>query len=452
MGGSGNELTTKYVKAHNINQAIGPVQSLRWVHKLMYEFWGFCVNGDNNLLVPRGLAPMSGVLFPVGWESGSAVLIASGSDGSTQDGMPFFTAPSVNWTSGSMTSLWLVTWKSGSTSSDDSIYPIIQVINSSTIRLDTNTGGTPYTGSMHPSLTVRTNINYRVVDFNAASALAGYTADADGLVLHLSAAYLVNSGQVTPQVRTRIRTSVGSNVPQIGLTLSSSGSWTPASSSGFFVDGTAEINAPGRYGQSGGSLTSIATLIGAQDFLILHWKPQGDPVNTASGFHFEVPQRLYPQGNDPNPVIAMNFGSSGLNITDGTPTNYSNGFYAFHPPDGTTRNWRSMMRTMSGDYWNSSMYAGSSPSGITNGRENNIYFNIFKNKFMMNDFALGNDFGLLGGFAAIRLKLRRARWTANIIPTFQRLGDHGEWLHVQNGILWPWDGSVLPYNFFKAGS
>ena len=230
MAGLGFELTSKFVRGHFVNASTTNANSLRWLHKLVYEFWGFCINGTNDLRVPGGFAPVSGVLFPTGWENGTSVLLASGSDGVTQDGNPFFVAPSVNWTSSSLLNKWLVVWKSGSSCRDDSVYPITQIINSSTIRLDMNNGGTAYTGSLKPAFTARSNVNYRVVDFAAATALAGYTADADGLVLNLSGAYLVNSGQVAPQCRTRIRTSVGSNVPNVGLTLSASGSWTPASS------------------------------------------------------------------------------------------------------------------------------------------------------------------------------------------------------------------------------
>src|SRR6188474_1477589 len=126
MGGSGNELTTKFVKAHITTTTVSNTNAMRWLHKLMYEFWGFCINGDDNLLQPRGFAPLSGVLFPANWQSGTAVLLASGSDGSTQDGMPFFEAPSIDWTSGSKVGKHLVTWKSGSTCTDDSIYLITQ--------------------------------------------------------------------------------------------------------------------------------------------------------------------------------------------------------------------------------------------------------------------------------------------------------------------------------------
>lgn len=450
---TGNELSTKFVKAHVVNQSISTTNAMRWLHKLMYEFWGFCVNGDNDLTVPRGFAPVSGVLFPPLWQSGTAVLLTSGSDGETTDGMPFFTSNSTDWYSGSMLNKWLVTWKSGSSSTDDSIYPITQIINSSTIRIDTNVGGTPYTASMRPSMTSRTNINFRVVDFNASIGLSGFTTDNDGLVLCFSGAYLVNSGQINPQCRTTIKTSVGTYVPQVGLTLSSSGSWTPASSSGYFTDGTSEIVSTSMtnwFNSTSGQ--GVITLIGAQDFLICHLRGTNAWNSIGSGFHIEIPQRLYQRDYDPNPIVAMNWGIMTPAINNSLH-NYGGGFTAHNPPDNTTRKWKSMIRSLAGDSFNSTFYASSAPYNVVNGRLNEAYFNIYRNKFVINDFALGNDFGIdSGGFVSMRFKLRRARWVANIIPSFQRLGDHGEWIHIGNGILWPWDGSVLPYNLFKAGA
>lgn len=452
MAGVGNELTPKFVKAHFINSSVSQANALRWSHKLIYEFWGFCVNGADSLTVPGGFAPVSGVLFPAGFQSSSAaVLLATGSDGVTVAGMPFFTAPSVNWTSASLINKWLVTWKSSSLSTDDSIYPIIQVINSSTIRLDVNAGGTAYSGTLHPSFADRTGINFRVVDFNAAVAMAGYTADADGLVLQLNGAYLVNTGQVAPQCRTRIRTSVGANLPNISFTLSASGSWTPASSSGFFTDGAAEVQ-PGSNWFAGGAAngTGYVTLIGAQDFLLYHlrgqWQGGG---NIGCPMHIEVPQRLYPQNNDPNPVTGMNPGSNSVTTTS-TTLNYGGGFSAFHPPDGTTRSWQSMIRSPFGDYFNSLPAPSNKPDNIANGRFNEAFFNVFTNKFLMFDLAMGLP-GITNQYAAMRFKLRRVRWVPKLTPTNQRFGDHGEWVHINNGILWPWDNSILPYNLLFAG-
>lgn len=450
MAGLGFELTSKFVRAHFINVSTTNANSLRWLHKLMYEFWGFCINGSNDLRVPGGFAPVSGVLFPTNWENGPSVLFASGSDGVTQDGMPFFVAPSVNWTSASLLNKWLVVWKSGSSCRDDSIYPITQIINSSTIRLDMNHGGTAYTGSLKPSFTARSNVNYRVIDFSGSTGLAGYTADADGLVLNLSGAYLVNSGQVTPQCRTRIRTAVGSNLPNVGLTLSSSGSWTPASSSGFFQDPTGELSATASASGwcNGSTGTGYITLIGAQDFLMCHMR--GTWQTIGSGFHIEVPKRLYPQNNDPNPVTMMNFGVDS-SWTNSTTRMYGGGFSAFHPIDGTTRLWRSQIRSLTGDHFNSAHYPSNVPQNIVNGRYNEAFFNVHLNKFMMFEMAMGRG-TVLRDFNAMRFKLRRVRWIAPIVPQFQRIGDQGEWIHVINGILWPWDNAVLPYNLFVGGN
>lgn len=453
MPGIGNELTTKFVRNHFVSQNVSNTVVLRWFHKLLYEFWGFCINGGNSLLIPGGFAPLSGVLQPSGFESGSTTLLASGSDGITTDGSPFFSAASVNWTSGSgaYVGKHLVCWKSSSLSSDDSVYQITQIVNSSTIRVNVNNGGTPYSASLKLGFVARTGINFRVVDINAAANLAGI-ADADGLVLHFSAAYLVNSGQVTPQVRTRIRTSAGSNVPNVGLTLSSSGTWTPASSSGFFTDGTAEINAAtsaNGWGASGTG-TGYITLIGAQDFIFSHVR---GAWNTAgSGFYIEVPQRLYGQNYDPNPIVAMNYGTSGLTINT-VDEHFAGGFTAHNPPDNSTRKHQSLVRCIAGEYWNTTMFAANSLDRQDLSRYRELHFNSFLNKVIMSDIILGLRAvsGSVNIYTPNRLRLRRSKLTSKAIPRFYRVGNNGEWLHIQNGILIPWDNAILPYTPFLGG-
>lgn len=449
MPGIGNELTPKFVKTHHISTSVNAVVALRWLHKLMYEFWGFCVNGTNSLTVPGGFAPLSGVIMPTGFESGSNVLLASGSDGQTVVGQPFFQASSINWTSGSgaYVGKHLVTWKSSSLSTDDSIYLITQIVNSSTIRVNVNNGGTAYTGSLKPAFDTRASINFRVVDFFSASFLSGYSLNDDGMVMHLSAAYLINSGQVTPQFRTRIKTT-GNNKPTIALTLSPSGTWTPASSSGFFVDPTQEVSASSATGWGALTGSGYVTLIGAQDFLMCHWR--GDWNTAASGFHVEVPQRLYPQGNDPSPLLAMVFGQQGLTTTS-TTANYGGGITMHHPPDGTTRSWRTMIRSPTGDQFHSNVFTSNVPNNLSNGRYNEMFFNVYTNKVMMFEMVLGLP-SVTNQYSSLRAKVRRARWTAKSVPRLQRIGDSGEWFHAHNGILWPWDNSVLPYDVFFGGT
>jgi hypothetical protein len=443
MSGTGNELTAKFVKAHYIPSS-NDLGGIRWLHKLIYEFWGFCVNGGNSLTQPGGFAPLSGVLMPHGFESGSAVLIASGTDGQTTLGMPFFVAPSVNWTSGSMVGRWLVTWQSSSKSTDDSIYPIIQVVNSSSIRIDVNAGGTPWPANMHPSLTTRTNINYRVVDFNAIPSLPGYTTSVDGLVLNLPAAYLVNSGQVTPQCRTRINYTGG--VTYLGLTVSPSGTWTPLpGNTGQFTEATSEATSNNGWILAFTTSNSYITLMGAQDFLICHHKfGAGQP---ASIFHIEIPQRLYPQGIDPNPVVCLIASQYGI-LTGNN--GYGTGIVTFNPPNNSWTAVWSRIRSLHASYFPNTIYPSSNPASLVNGRWNEAFFNVYKNKFMMSDIALSLPY-TASQFFTLRMKLRRARWCAPIIPSLQRMGDYGEWINTQNGIIWPWDSSVMPYNVFLGG-
>jgi hypothetical protein len=445
-----NELTSKFVKAHHVNSSVSMTNAIRWTHKLIYEFWGFCINGSDSLLQPGGFAPSASIIFPALWQSGTAVLVASGSDGITTLGNDIFTATSVNWTSGSVVGKWLVTWKSGSTSTDDSIYPITKVVNSSSIQVDVNAGGTPYSATLQPSFTARTSINFRVVDFNASIGLSGFTANDDGLVLQLNAANLVNSGQLPTQCRTRIRTTVGTFLPHVGLTLSPSGTWTPASSSGNFTDGTAEINGPSSWG-AGASGTGYVTLIGAQDYLLCHIKGNSAWNTNASGFHLEVPKRVYDSEYDPNPVLAMNFSDESLTITSATQ-NYAGGFTSYHNPSATTYKMRSMIRSTHGDYFSSTYYSSNVPNNFSNGRYNEAVYNVFLNKVLIHEIALSSTAETT--YSALRLKLRRAKWMPKVLssPNLVRVGNNGEWISMNNGILWPWDNSILPYNLTRAGS
>ena len=138
--------------------------------KTVYEFWGFCVNGDNDLTGAKGLPTGSFSSFdPSVFYSGSSLLI-SGSDGETVGGTPYFSASSADFTTLTGSGLfrkWLVTWKSGSTSTDDSIYKIRQVLDANTLFVDSFNGGTPFSGSNPPNqllFTDRNSINYRIVD------------------------------------------------------------------------------------------------------------------------------------------------------------------------------------------------------------------------------------------------------------------------------------------------
>lgn len=431
-------LNSKFVRAHFVNVSQTTTTAMRWTFKLIYEFWGFCVNGGDSLTVPGGFAtsgsttPLSGAIgFPVGFESGSTVLLASGTDGITVAGMPFFSTVNPIFSS-SYVGKHLVTWKSGSTSTDDSVYEIRQWLNSSSVRVNILQGGTPYTGSLHPGFTDRTQVNYRVIDFNAAANLPGYDPN-DKLVLQLNGAGLVNSGQLNSQCRLR------HNTTNLGVTVSPSGSWTPVS--GNFLDPTSETNV--NWANSGTG-TGFISLWGSQDYLIVHSK--GAWNSAASWLHVEIPQRLYPQPLDPNPIWFLNYAADALD-----QTNYY-GVTTHHPPDGTTRNYSTFARSPVGDNWSITFFP--SPYVIrtfSNGRWNNMWFNPFTNKFIFTDLVAGLT-GVANQFCMSRFRLRRLRVTVPIVPQFQRLGNLGEWIFLNDGVMWPWDNTILPYGLFLGGN
>src|SRR5579864_3680834 len=161
-------LNAKFLRSFFIPAGYGTNGCMGWIHRLVYEFWGFCVNGDNNLSRPGPGSLANSQLtgsylnMPVGWESGSLVL-ASGSDGTTSAGLPYFNVTGSQPFAPTMVGKWLTMWQSGSLSTDDSIYYISTWLNSSSIMLDPTYGGTSVgpSGSV-PQLTSRSNINYRV--------------------------------------------------------------------------------------------------------------------------------------------------------------------------------------------------------------------------------------------------------------------------------------------------
>lgn len=589
-------LTPKFLRAHFIDSTIAHSHA-RWLMKAIYEFWGFCVNGGDDLKSAGGFAPISGV-FTVPW-SGSAdtSLMASGSDGFTNVGMPFFNTVNPTAFSSSYVGMHLVVWKSGSTSTDDSIYQITQWLNSSSIRVNVLEGGTPYSASMHPSFTTRSNVNYRVINFPNIINLA-LTYNTSSLVVQFNGAGIVNPSQRNSQCRIKmVNGELGSpftsaNSWGFAFTLSPSGTWHgPEFSSGSFASGshpsgsqvyatgnqpfqffpTSSVYFSGSYinltgsvpntstgsllvGHLTGTFTPISggipsssfvipgdgwvlsgttgaiaqfsgtfdgiegnftltgsflpvaapdrllfsgvyafsasgpftssgvftptgtllppgfysesigqyygqsnntgymftanttnddmyiTLIGAHDFLLLHGKPT---TTTAFGFHLEVPQRLYPAPLDPNPLAVCGWGFGGPYANSQFFGGYAMGVAMHNPPDNTLISYRGLTRRFFGNSENNS------PTNGSNGRFNGAYFNQFNNKFLFMDMILSN--ATAGQYQLARVRMRRVRILAPIIPAFERLGNNGEWIYLHNSIMWPWDNALLPYNLFLGG-
>lgn len=443
--------------------------------RILYEFWGFCVNGTNDLKHPGGFPTgstssthLTGVInMPAGWESGSNILIYSNSDGSTVNGLPYFTGSSFF---SSHVGKWLTTWKSGSTSTDDGIYLITGLIGppgtttSSIITLDINMGGTPFSGNLKPSFTDRTSVNYRVIDY--APINQSHTTQ-NFIVLQMNGAPYVNAGQANSQVKLRFATFRGDTFPRgVCILLCGSGSWGVSGSSVGFnenITGGNSVgggnNGPsvasniGEFGpnsgnsfdwHNGGGGTQCLNIVAAQDFVTLFSK--GGFASSGCGFHVEVPQRLYPFAYDPNPMCGMGIGyDMYMGFTDGY--GYGFGFYMVTSDTKPYKHWLAVHH-QAGDFYNVS--AANYMGAYGNGIYNQMFFNPITNKFFFSDAVLGSA-TTAGQHYLARARLRRTRFIGPIIPQMQRLGDRGEWLHVRSGVCWPWDNALMPATIFHQG-
>jgi hypothetical protein len=433
-------LTPKFVRAHAVNTPISGSKALPSFLKVFYEFWGFCMHGTSNLNTPGGFANVN---MPAGFVSGTMM---TGTNGFTFVGEQFFHCPTIDFTSGNnaVVNHKLVTWIEGSTSTDDSIYQITQVINSSTIRVNTFTGATPYSASLVPYFSTRSGINFRIIDFptllNATTFASG-----NSMTINLSGAVLVNSGQVTPQVKMALTTTTLTG-DTMAISWSPSGSWNGSS----FTD---EVPVTARQWTNAATLgIGNYSIIAADDFVLAHFVPRGttgwDTVGNGSGFHVEVPQRLYPQNNDPNPVAGMIWGRTAINTTQ-TTENYGGGWWMHLPilPQGQFNLWTTLVRSPVSDYFpgasNRQFGTAGNFGSFGTGRHNMIFFNPFQSKFFVSDVLLAN-LGTFNQFSLGRVRLRRFKATSLIPPSYQRLGASGEWIHVSNGVIWPWDNAVIP--------
>ncbi len=434
-------------------------QAGRFFFKLIYEFWGFCVNGASSLTVPGGLVS-SGMALPSGFESGSAVLLGAGNDGTTDFGGANFSSQQVNFSeisalqpSGStLVGKYLVTWKPDDPSPDDSIYRITGVQDASHILVDVSTGGTTRLGGK-AYFSARSNIRFRVVDFVSASQLTGWTTSgvlSQSIILNLDAAPNVNPAQLVPQVKLDLTSSQA----VFRMTVSPSGSWTGTT----FTDASTQLSQS--WFSSGSAGVGSFVVLGGRDFLITNFAGTGGAWLSTSrkpGFHIEVPQRLYPPQNDPNPVAWFMWtnsgGSDGLSPTTGS---LASGFKMVCQ-DGTTRDWITMTRCPlpGGDRVNYAITPASGGLWYGISRTNTPYarahFNSFSGSYLTTDAVLMQSGSSANAqYSLSRVRLRRVRFTGRNTPPYLRLGER--WVHIGGGVLWPWDGSERPYGIFWMGA
>jgi hypothetical protein len=472
MSLSAQNLNAKFLRSFYFGGSLSANQGVILILKLIYEFWGFCLNGGNSLTQPGGMASSqvtgSYLSQATGFESGSNVLLASGSDGVTSAGLPYFTTVTTAPFSTASVGKWLVLWKSGSTSTDDSIYPITKFLGSGSVVVDPTYGGTSVgaNGSV-PQFTSRTNINYRVVDFYEVTQLSGYN-DGQYMVIQFNGASTLNPGQAASQAQfiykpTNVAGGEGpaADFSAVGITLSPSGSWDGNSTfvsesyQSFIGDGN---SGPGSAGHGGGDwfddgdATEInITLIGGPTFLIGQW---GGREAFGSCFQIEIPRRLYPQANDPNPICGFSMSANG--IFTNAQVGYGYAFRWFPSPYDSPagpRRWPILMRCYTGAYWSYFPWDTGSVEGGQIGVVS-LFNNPITSKFLSTDGILGQggvngQSSVAGQYSLCRAQVLSTRWTSDRFPKFMRIGDGADrWIHVNGGVLWPWDHAIVTRPLF----
>lgn len=409
----------KFVRALDWTGQADAIDCFSGVIRFMYEFWGYCVNGTSALTTPGGVPTSTPFqTFPTNHFEGTSVL-TTGNDGVTSaSSSQTFTSAAAAFTS-SLIGKHLVTWKPGSDSTDDSIYPIRAVPNSTTLIVESRCGGTPDPTTLKPGFTDRTGVHYRIVDLSVVFALT--PADGNYLVLQLDGPS-VNTGQANSQIQIFRRVSA----QQWGFVLSPNGSWT----GGSFTSSTAEFT----FNTFGGGSPGIAwiSMVGDKASLQVY-------ANTGFGstsFWWEIPTRLYPQASDPNPLA--------VNVNAAATTFFTNAFNTnirTVGADNVVRLCQVLVRGTQGDGQDSThrTIPGVSQTDPMSS-VNPLTGRALSSECMVAMLQTGQYFHS-------RMKLRTLRQAGAYWTKYMRFGDFGEWLHVQNGLLIPWDNAILPIPF-----
>jgi hypothetical protein len=468
------QIPIKYCKSLEgpLNSAwtgLSPVQASRFFHKLLYEWWGFVVNGGSSLTSPGGIEAVD---FPSGFTD---QVVASGADGYTSFGYDVFASNSADFVlmssgsiSGSLIGKYLVAWVPGSpglSATDDGVYQIKAVEDANHIRVDINSGGTRRVGN-HPWFWDRQNINWRIVDIYQTTSLVGPgisgSWDNSYQVLNFLGAPTVNAGQAVPQAQIFHTSSFGVE-DTIGFVVSPAGTWTGSA----FTDGTPLQSVVAFFtGTVGSPSDSTYSFIGATDFLIGEVR---SPVNgvqgtftAGTGFHIEIPLRNYSQHDDPNPIAWVTWSNATPSQIAAT---YYNGFNMVCT-DGVVRNWTTLVRSPMGDRVRASYTGIGYGSGqwqsfqLPNQRFWNVAYDQYGDDLNHNDQYMTTDgilslLGVPGQFSLARARLRRVRFTTATLSRGARLGDNitdpNGWVVVANGVLWPWDNSIMPEGPWRFG-
>jgi len=333
-------------------------------------------------------------------------------------------------------------------STDDSIYRIVAIPSTSQVVLVPFTGGTPDISTLKNNITSRAALSYRVIDVAAASQLA--VAAGNYFIGTMNGGPCINTGQATSQFQFLLR-GTSATFGTFGMVTSPNGSWNGSvfSGTGSNTTMTERANANSLLFNGGAAaVTGFVTMVADTDSFFAHVQSSNSngSVNL-KGMYFmaTIPQRLYTQTQDPNP-IALLVGGNGLGTSTGIDSfSTSFGMVGF---DGTTRSHQLITRNLVGDTAN-----------LTIGAAYTVGFNLDsrigyqgKTSQVFLGEALISSTTTAGQFSFARARMRPIRFAFGALPQYYTVGNNGEFVHVANGLLLPWDGSILPYPLLAGGT
>ena len=84
--------------------------------------------------------------------------------------------------------------------------------------------------------------------------------------------------------------------------------------------------------------------------------------------------------------------------------------------------------------------------------------NIFDQRFSINNqLGVLTSEGVLQSVTAdqysfARTRIRNVRFCGTVLQNYFRVTSGGQqWIYLTNGVLWPWDNTILPFNMMQAG-
>jgi hypothetical protein len=409
-----------------------------FVARLLYEFLGYVISAPATTPTPGGVPAFAFNTFPANALEGTTVL-NTGTDGVTTVDTDFFDSASASFATTALNK-YLVVWDSATPGQEDGIYKVTERLTANRLRLYVPNGGSPHPTTKRPRLTSRSGLKYRLIDLDNVGGLAGW-ATGQYIVMQLTPS-ISNPGQANSQFQLNI-TSTASGLTAGNVVGSPAGTWngslftdpmtavSTTSNSGGFFNGSA-VNALGQM-----------TMFGDKDGVILWFK------HTASAFasyiHVEAPIRTGTQVQDPNPLLIGCEGVCTLFLSS-----HSNGYTNFWMAgtDGVGRRHRMLVKCYSGD-GNGELSRPTATAGIYG--DSRIAKNHILNRALMSKVVIGQCGAPQSQFSLARATMRYARIISNLLPPWVMVGASNDWLHVQNGICFPWDGTILGTNLVPFG-